>query len=141
MMIKNYLAFEGHTLDFNGMPLYFPVALANTGNDEFFYPHVCAVYRSDGSTDEVGNEILTGVYYGDCAYDLNTNGGMRLLGFSMQADAVVIVPETSTAFRVSDSIDIEVENGRFVSGIIEQIETVKDADLTGTTFWIKNAQG
>lgn len=141
MIIKNYLAFEGHTLDFNGMLLYFPVALANTGNDEFFYPHVCAVYRSDGSTDEVGNEILTGVYYGDCAYDLNTNGGMRLLGFSMQADAVVVVPETSTAFRVGDRIELEVENSRFISGIIEQIETVKDSDLTGTTFWIKNAEG
>ena len=141
MIIKNYLAFEGHTLDFNGILLYFPVALANTGNDEFFYPHVCAVYRSDGSTDEVGNEILTGIYYGDCAYDLNTNGGMRLLGFSMQADAVVVVPETSAAFRVGDCIEIEVENGRFISGLIEQVETVKDSDLTGTTFWIKNAQG
>jgi hypothetical protein len=139
--MKTYIAFDGDYLTFNGVTTHFDSSVVNSGNDAFFYPHVCAVYRSDGSTNDQGDEVFTGVYYGDCAYDLNSNGGMRLLGISMQADAIVILPVTDVAFKLNDKIEIEVENGRFISGIVEQIEVVTELGIEGTTLWIKNANG
>lgn len=141
MITKNYLTFNGSMLAYNNISLYFPSIVSNTGNDTFFYPHVCAIYRSDGSVDANGDEIFTGLYYGDCAYDLNSNGGMRLLGISMQADAVVVIPSIDIAFQLNDRIEVEVELGRFITGIIEQIEVVTEPEIAGTTFWIKNANG
>jgi hypothetical protein len=141
MITKNYLTFDGDMLTFNGLSLYYPSLLSNTSNDAFFYPHVCAVYRSGGETDNEGNELLTGVYYGDCSYEVNSNGGMRLLGQSLQADAVVLIPDYDVEFKLNDRVEIEVENSRFISGTIENIEVVTDAGLEGTTLWIKNANG
>lgn len=139
--MKTYEAFNGDYLTFNGVTTHFDSSVVESGNDEFFYPHVCVVYRGDGSVDASGNEVFEGIYYGDCAYDLNSNGGMRLLGISMQADATVLIPVMNKPFQLNDKIEVKVESERYISGIIEQIEAVTDDDLAGTTFWIKNANG
>lgn len=139
--MKTYTAFDGDYLTFNGVTTHFDSSVVNSWNDEFFNPHVCVVYRSGGTVDASGNEVFEGIYYGDCAYDLNSNGGMRLLGISMQADAIVILPVTDVAFKLNDKIEIEVEHERFISGIVEQIEVVTELGIEGTTLWIKNANG
>lgn len=139
--MKTYEAFNGSYLTFNGVTTYFDSSVSETGNDEFFHPHVCVVYRGGGTVDSSGNEILNGIYYGDCAYDLNSNGGMRLLGVSMQADAVVVLPTVDVEIKINDKVDIKLEHDRYVSATIEQIEVITDPYLTGTTLWVKNANG
>lgn len=140
MITKNYLTFSGNLLTFNNVMLYFPTAIINSGNDAFFYPHVCAVYRSEGQTDSQGNEIFTGLYYGDCAYEVNTNGSTRLQGLTFQADSFLLLPITDVLFKINDMVTVETENGRTISGTIEQFETVTENGISGTTLWLKQAQ-
>lgn len=140
MITKNFLTFNGELLTFNGVRIYFPVAVVNSGNDTFFYPHICAIYRSEGQTDEYGNEVFTGIYYGDCAYEVNTNGSTRLQGLTFQADSFLLVPATGVLFKTNDMVMIETENGRTISATVEQFETVLESGIDGTTLWLKQAE-
>ncbi len=140
MITKNYLTFDGDLLTFNDVRLYFPTAVINSDNDAFFYPHVCAIYRSEGLTDEYGNEVFTGLYYGDCAYEVNTNGSTRLQGLTFQADSFLLIPSTDVLFKTNDMVMIETENGRMISATVEQFETVTETGIEGTTLWLKQAE-
>jgi hypothetical protein len=140
MTTKNYLTFDGNLLTFNSVYLYFPTIVSHTGNDEFFYPHTCVVYRSGGYTDDAGNEIFTGLYYGDCAYEVNTNGSTRLQGLTFKADSFLLLPCTDVLFQINDMVVIETENGRTISATIEQFETVDVDGIEGTTAWLKQAE-
>lgn len=140
MITRNYISFNGNLLVFNNIYLYFPTIVNNTGNDAFFYPHVCAIYRSEGAVDAEGNEIFTGLYYGDCAYEVNSNGSTRLQGLVFQADSFLLIPEIDVLFQINDMVIIETENGRSIRATIEQFETVTDEGLSGTTCWLKQAE-
>lgn len=141
MITKNYLTFDGAFLTFNNVRIYFPSIVTNSGNDAFFYPHVCAVYRSEGQTDPVtGQEVVTGLYYGDCAYEVNANGSTRLQGLTFQADSFLLLPVTDVLFKINDMVIVETENGRTISGTVEQFETVTELGIEGTTLWLKQAQ-
>lgn len=140
MITKNYLTFDGNLLTFNDVGMYFPTAVINSDNDAFFYPHVCAIYRSGGLTDEYGNEVFTGLYYGDCAYEVNTNGSTRLQGLTFQADSFLLIPSTDVLFKTNDMVMIETENGRMISATVEQFETVTETGIEGTTLWLKQAE-
>ena len=140
MITKNYLTFDGNLLTFNDVRLYFPAAVINSDYDAFFYPHVCAIYRSEGLTDKYGNEVFTGLYYGDCAYEVNTNGSTRLQGLTFQADSFLLIPSTDVLFKTNDMVMIETENGRMISATVEQFETVTETGIEGTTLWLKQAE-
>lgn len=140
MITKNYLTFDGNLLTFNDVSMYFPTAVINSDNDAFFYPHVCAIYRSEGLTDKYGNEVFTGLYYGDCAYEVNTNGSTRLQGLTFQADSFLLIPSTDVLFKTNDMVMIETENGRTIAGTVEQFETVTETGIEGTTLWLKQAE-
>ena len=140
MITKNYLTFDGNNLTFNNVNVYFPVIVSNTGNDLFFYPHTCVVYRSQGEVDDQGNEILTGIYYGDCAYEFNSNGSTRLQGLTFQADSFLLIPATDVLFQINDMVIVETENGRTIVATIEQFETVTEIGIEGSTIWLKQAE-
>ena len=141
MITKNYLTFDGSYLMFNSLRLYFPLTVVNSENDAFFYPHICAVYRSEGKVDpSTGEEIFTGLYYGDCAYEVNTNGSTRLQGLTFQADSFLLVPSTDILFRINDMVIVETENGRTISGTVKQLETILETGIEGTTLWLKQAE-
>ncbi len=141
MITKNYLTFDGNLLTFNNVRIYFPSIVINSDNDAFFYPHVCAVCRSEGQTDPVtGQEVFTGLYYGDCAYEVNINGSTRLQGLTFQADSFLLLPVTDVLFKINDMVIVETENGRTISGTVEQFETVTESGIEGTTLWLKQAE-
>ena len=140
MINKNYLTFDGNLLTFNGINLYFPSNVINSGNDAFFYPHICAGYRSNGETDDQGDEVFSGVYYGDCAYELNSNGSTKLQGLTFQADSFLLLPCTDILFKINDIVMVETENGRVIKATIQQFETVTDSGNEGTTVWLKQGK-
>lgn len=140
MITKNYISFDGNILAFNNVYLYFPVPIVNSASDPFFYPHTCAIYRSEGQTDSIGNEIFTGLYYGDCAYEFNANGSTRLQGLTFQADSFLLIPSVDVLFKINDLVIVETENGRTVRATVEQFETVDDEWISGTTLWLKQAR-
>jgi len=139
MIVKNYIEFDGNLLVFNKTYLYFPNPIVNSGNDRFFYPHICAIYRSKGQVDIYGNELFTGLYYGDCAYEFNPNGNTKLQGLTFQADSFLLIPSVDILFQINDMVMIEAENGRTVKATVKQFETVEEDWISGTTLWLKQA--
>lgn len=140
MRVTETLVYDSNILLFGDVLLYFPKDVTFTGSDTFFFPHVCAIYRSEGQVNEVGDEIFTAKYYGDCSYELGASGNTRYAGMTFQADAVLLIPSTDILFQINDHVAIETENGRLLKATIEQFETVNEDGIQGTTIWLKNAQ-
>ena len=140
MITKNYLTFDGNLLTFNNVQFYFPQTIVNSGNDSFFFPHVCTIYRSDGQVNDQGDEIFTGLYYGDCAFEFNTSSTTKLQGLTFQSDSFLLLPSTDILFRTNDMVMVETENGRIIKATIEQFETITDSGNEGTTIWLKQGQ-
>lgn len=137
---RESLLLDDNILIFGDILLYFPKQLVSTGYDTFFYPHVCAIYRSEGQVNEFGDEVFTASYYGDCSYEVGASGNTRYAGMTFQADAVLLIPKTDILFKINDYVAIEVENGRLLKATVEQFETVTIDGISGTTLWLKNAQ-
>ena len=136
MVTKNYQNFS----EDSGINLSFPDASINSGNDPFFFPHICAIYESSGQADSSGNEVFDGLYLGDCAYEVNVNGNTRLQGLRFQADSFLLLPCTDILFKINDLAIIETENGRMINATVKQFEIDSDLEIEGTTIWLKQGQ-
>lgn len=105
-----------------------------------FYPHYCIISRSKGKVDAKGNELTGTLYSGKCGLQYGMSGNTYLQGYSYQSAPNVIVPITDVQFKISDIVIVTDGSGRDIEFTVEQAEVVKDAEVGGTTLWLKQGE-
>ena len=105
--------------------------------DSFFYPHICVIKRSSGTSDILGDEIFNTIYEGVGGLQIGVNGDSRLNGTIYQRVPTLIIPVTNIKFVINDYVIVKLPNG------IQENYTVRSAKIElgegveGTTLWLK----
>ena len=134
------LYYDGNVIIYNGISIIFTSAIQVSLTENFFYPYYCVIYRGSGTTNSLGAETFSGIFYGICGYDYNPSGSTALKGNSWQASPTVIVPDTDALIEINDKIVITLDNGRVIEARVKQFEVQKEPGLEGTTIWLTDGR-
>lgn len=106
------------------------------------YYDTCVIGRSQGETDDNGDEILTSVYYGECLLELDTrSASTRYDGFQFEHEPVLFIPVNNVMLKINDEVRVETFNGRKLTYTVKNWEAIKDdefEELNDICIWLKD---
>ena len=104
------------------------------------YPDSCVISRASGATDDLGDEILTSLYTGECEIQYGGSGGNSLRTSNYQSKTTLFIPVNNILFMTNDKVVVTSMNARITEFTIEQFESIADSKhptLNDTCIWLK----
>lgn len=103
--------------------------------NNYDYPDMCAISRSTGNTDNLGNELFTLLYNDCCEIQYGGSGNTSLHVSNYQSSPMLFIPVSNIDFEINDKVVVTSLNGRISEYTIGQFESLDD--FNDTCIWLK----
>ena len=104
--------------------------------NNYDYPDMCVISRSSGTTDDLGNELLTVLYNDCCEIQYGGSGNTSMYVSNYQSSPTLFIPVSNIVFEINDSVVVTGLNGRVTKYTIGQFESL--SDFNDTCIWLKS---
>ncbi|NCU31248.1 hypothetical protein EOM57_05715 [Candidatus Saccharibacteria bacterium] len=105
-----------------------------------FFKDSCVIKRSKGTVNSLGNEEFDDVYTSVCTLQVKDSGGAIFRDANWRFGSAVIMPYTTTDFKINDLVEVETFSGRSVSSTIENFNSYNWMGIQGTVIWLKQGK-